>query len=240
MATMKKTVLLVDDESDILEFVGYNLSKEGYNVLTALNGKQAIDVAMETHPDLILLDVMMPVMDGIETCRVLRSKPQFDSTTIAMLSARADDYSQIDGFEAGADDYITKPIKIKVLMSRVKALLKRHIPDDGLAYGKIVVDRERHLVVIDGKKHELPRKEFNLIELLASKPHKVFTREQIYQSIWGDDVIVGDRTIDVHIRKLREKIGEDFIVTIKGVGYKFEVPESLLDQGVEVSQVQAN
>lgn len=221
-------ILLVDDENDILEFVSYNLQKEGFKVYTASNGATAIKLAEEVMPHLILLDVMMPEMDGIETCQVIRSKAKLKDVLIAFLTARGEDYSQIAGFEAGGDDYIAKPIKPKVLVSRIKALLKRYgssIPDhvllDSESVAGIVMDRERFLVVKEGEDLVLPKKEFELLALLHSKPNKVFTREEIFSAIWGDNIIVGDRTIDVHIRKLREKIGEDYIKTIKGVGYKF-------------------
>ena len=223
-------ILLVDDEQDILEFLSYNLKKEGFKVYTAENGKDAIDVAKKKLPHLILLDVMMPVMDGMETCEELKKIPKLQGTVIAFLTARGEDYSQIAGFEAGADDYITKPIKPKVLVSRIKALLKRNTvnvessSDDKrkvVKRGKLTIDREKYVVVKGTKEIYLPKKEFELLMLLASKPEKVFERDEIYSSVWGDDIIVGDRTIDVHIRKLREKIGEKYIKTIKGIGYKF-------------------
>jgi two-component system, OmpR family, alkaline phosphatase synthesis response regulator PhoP len=226
----EKKILLVDDEIDILEFISYNLDKEGYKVYTAQNGKDAIRIAEKKEPDLIILDVMMPEMDGIVTCEELRKIPKLKSTIIAFLTARSEDYSQIAGFEAGADDYITKPIRPKVLISRVKALLKRSqlveeeinvAEDTTINIGSLTIDRERYMITVDGRDMVLPRKEFELLSLLASKPGKVFTREEIYSSVWGEQVIVGDRTIDVHIRKLREKIGEDHIKTLKGIGYKF-------------------
>lgn len=220
-------ILLVDDEPDILEFVGYNLTREGYTVFKSINGKQAIESAREVLPHLILLDVMMPEMDGMETCRELRRIPELSRTIIAILTARGEDYSQMAGFEAGADDYITKPIKPGLLISRVKALLRRSAPDAGLneklQAGSIFIDRERYLIVKDQIEIILPKKEFELLSLLASRPNKVFSREEIFVSVWGSNVVVGDRTIDVHVRKLREKIGTDVIKTIKGVGYKFEV-----------------
>lgn len=222
-------ILLVDDENDILEFVGYNLRKEGFEVYTASNGMEAVRLAEDVMPHLILLDVMMPEMDGIETCEVIRHNPKLKNILVAFLTARGEDYSQIAGFEAGGDDYIAKPIKPKVLVSRIKALLKRF--DSAITEAKggdqlinvagIVIDKERFMVVKEGEDLVLPKKEFELLALLHSKPNKVFTREEIFSSIWGDNIIVGDRTIDVHIRKLREKIGEDYIKTIKGVGYKF-------------------
>jgi two-component system, OmpR family, alkaline phosphatase synthesis response regulator PhoP len=222
-------ILLVDDEKDILEFVSYNLKKEGFVVFTANNGIEAITLAKEQNPHLILMDVMMPEMDGIEACEKLKEMPQFENTLIAFLTARGEDYSQIAGFEAGADDYITKPIKPKVLISRIKALLKRY-RDDGpgepevavtVRIGDLKIDREKFLVYRGEEEIILPRKEFSLLLLLVSKPNKVFTRDEIFASVWGNDIIVGDRTIDVHIRKLREKIGDDLISTVKGVGYKF-------------------
>lgn len=226
----EKKILLVDDEIDILEFISYNLEKEGYRVYTAQNGKDAIKIADKKIPDLIILDVMMPEMDGIVTCEELRKIAKLKNTVIAFLTARGEDYSQIAGFEAGADDYITKPIRPKVLISRVKALMKRSTlvdetvsvsNDQRISIGNIVIDRERYMITVEGEEMVLPRKEFELLSLLASKPGKVFTREEIYSSVWGEQVIVGDRTIDVHIRKLREKIGENHIKTLKGIGYKF-------------------
>ncbi len=223
----EQKILLVDDEQDILEFLSYNLKKEGYIVYTAGNGKEAITIAKSENPDLIILDVMMPDMDGIETCRELREIPGLKNVMIAFLTARNEDYSQIAGFDVGADDYINKPIKPRVLVSRIKALLRRGIgieptKIDNAETGGIKIDRERYVIEKDGLEISLPKKEFELIALLASKPGKVFTREVILDKVWGNEVVVGDRTIDVHIRKLREKIGEDFIKTIKGIGYKFE------------------
>ena len=215
---MNHRILLVDDEPDILEFVGYNLRREGYEVSTAADGREAVRIALATLPHLILLDVMMPVMDGFKACRAMRAREELSGTVIAFMTARGEDYSQIEGFECGADDYIAKPVKMNVLVSRIKALLKRtEEPTDTLK-----VDPERHIVTVGGREIALPRKEFKLLALLNSSPQKVFTREEIYSAVWGDDVVVGDRTIDVHIRKLREKIGEDHIVTVKGVGYRFE------------------
>jgi two-component system alkaline phosphatase synthesis response regulator PhoP len=232
MSETQSKILLVDDEVDILEFISYNLEKEGYKVYTAQNGAEAIRVAEKVLPDLIILDVMMPEMDGIAACEEIRRIPVLQQTIIAFLTARGEDYSQIAGFEAGADDYITKPIRPKVLVSRVKALLKRTSAPGiqtvtvvenphTVTVGSLVIDKERYLIVQDGKEMILPRKEFELLSLLVSKPGKVFTREEIYYSVWGDNVVVGDRTIDVHIRKLREKIGNDHIKTLKGIGYKF-------------------
>ncbi|MFT6165464.1 MAG: two-component system alkaline phosphatase synthesis response regulator PhoP [Vicingaceae bacterium] len=219
-------ILIVDDEADILEIVGYNLKKEGFEVFTAENGKQAIEIAIEEKPSLIILDVMMPEMDGMETCYQMRNIPALKDTLITFLSARGEDYSQIAGFDAGADDYITKPVKPRVLISKVKAILRRKggnetILED-IEAGGISIDRERYLIKQNGKEINLPKKEFELLSLLMSKPGKVFTREAIMNQIWGGEVVVGDRTIDVHIRKLREKLGEELIKTIKGVGYKFE------------------
>ncbi|GAF02477.1 response regulator transcription factor [Saccharicrinis fermentans] len=223
-------ILLVDDEPDILEFVSYNLKKEGFQVLTSQNGSEAIEMAKKELPQLIILDVMMPEMDGIETCEEIKRIPLLKNTIVAFLTARGEDYSQIAGFDAGADDYISKPIKPKVLISRVKALLKRYNPEtktaqeeksDVIRIGELVIDREKYIIINKGDELVLPKKEFELLMLLASKPDKVFTRDEIYHSVWGDSIIVGDRTIDVHIRKVREKIGQNHIKTIKGVGYKF-------------------
>ncbi len=230
---MSYRILLVDDEPDILEFVGYNLTKEGFEVHTAANGLLAIEKASEVTPHLILLDVMMPEMDGMETCRRLKEIPSLARTIIVFLSARGEDESQLKGFDLGADDYITKPIHPKLLVSRLKAILKRGemtteevddtAPAGAEASGDVItIDRERYIVIKNGKELILPRKEFQLLALLYSKPHKVFSREEIYATVWGSEVIVGDRTIDVHIRKLRTKIGEEHIATIKGVGYKYQ------------------
>jgi two-component system, OmpR family, alkaline phosphatase synthesis response regulator PhoP len=223
-------ILLVDDEPDILEFISYNLKKEGFQVITSQNGSEAIAIAKKELPHLIVLDVMMPEMDGIETCEEIKRIPELKKTIVAFLTARSEDYSQIAGFDAGADDSISKPIKPKVLISRVKALLKRYNPEqstsnerksDIIKIGDLVIDREKYIIVNKGAELILPKKEFELLMLLASKPDKVFTRDEIYNSVWGDSIIVGDRTIDVHIRKVREKIGQSHIKTIKGVGYKF-------------------
>jgi two-component system alkaline phosphatase synthesis response regulator PhoP len=222
-------ILLVDDEPDVLEFLGYNLEKAGYNVTTSLNGKDAIEKAREINPHLILLDVMMPEMDGVETCEQMRQYKELQNTIIAFLTARGEDYSQIAGFEAGGDDYITKPIKPKVLISRIKALLKRYREkaEEGkeeesiIKKSDLIIDKEKYQVTKGEKELIMPKKEFELLLLLISKPDKVFTREEIFSKVWGEDVVVGDRTIDVHIRKLREKIGGEHIKTIKGVGYKY-------------------
>ena len=220
-------ILLVDDEPDILEIVSYNLSAEGYEVFTAKNGVEAVAKAKKKHPHLIILDVMMPEMDGIEACEIIRSTPGLQNTIITFLTARGEDYSQVAGFDAGADDYITKPIKPKVLVSKVKALLRRIKEDDAaeqediVQVGNIIINREEYKVINDGQEIVLPRKEFELLALLTSKPNKVYKREVILDKVWGNEVVVGGRTIDVHIRKLREKIGDDYFKTVKGVGYKF-------------------
>jgi len=219
-------ILLVDDEPDILEFVGYNLKKEEFQVITASDGREGLKLAQKEKPHLILLDVMMPDMDGIETCEQIRKTPGLEDTLIAFLTARGEDYSQLAGFDAGADDYITKPIKPKVLISRMKALLRRYgqAPKAGntQSFGDLAVDLDKYQVTYKGEKLDLPRKEFELLSLLISRPGKVFHRDEILDKIWGNEVVVGGRTIDVHIRKLREKIGDQYIKTVKGVGYKFE------------------
>jgi len=225
-------ILLVDDEKDILEFLSYNLRNEGFKIYTAANGRDAVRISAEIRPHLVLMDVMMPDMDGIEACEEMRANRDMDDTLVAFLTARGEDYSQIAGFEAGGDDYITKPIKPKVLVSRIKALLKRRsvkIEDSGtgsvnkIVSGDLVIDKERYLIIKKGKDITLPRKEFELLSLLLSKPEKVFTREEIFDGVWGDNIVVGDRTIDVHIRKLREKLGDKYIKTVKGIGYKYVV-----------------
>ncbi len=222
-------ILIADDEPDILEFVSYNLLKEGFKVYTAKNGSEALQQAKLHLPHLILLDIMMPELDGVEVCRELRSNKEFKNTIIAFLTARSEDYSQIVGFEVGGDDYITKPIRPRVLISRIQALLRRYqIPSteenesEILQLGNIIIDKNKVQVLKDGIECILAKKEFELFYLLASKPGKVFTRDEIFKVVWGNDVIVGNRTIDVHIRKIREKVGEDLIKTIKGIGYKFE------------------
>ena len=228
MQSKNNRILIVDDEPDILEFIKYNLNKEGFEVFTANTGKEALAIAEKELPALIILDVMMPDMDGIETCAKIRESPKLNNCIITFLTARNEDYSQIAGFDAGADDYITKPIRPRVLVSRVKALLRRLSINNSTgeenrqSFGGIVINREKYVILKDGKEINLPRKEFELMALLASKPGKVFHREIILGTVWGEDVVVGDRTIDVHIRKLREKIGEEYIKTIKGIGYKFE------------------
>ena len=227
--SLGQRILLVDDEKDILEFLSYNLTKEGFVVKTCLNGSSALKVIDEFQPNLIVLDVMMPGMDGIETCEIIRANSNYDDIIIAFLTARSEDYSQVAGLEAGADDYINKPIKPKVLVSRVKALLRRktsqdinqNISNSSINISDLNIDRESYQVERDGIEISLPRKEFEILYLLATKPGKVFKREEIFDKVWGDDVIVGGRTIDVHVRKLRRKLGRDYIVTVKGVGYKF-------------------
>ncbi len=221
-------ILLVDDEEDILEIVGYNLEQEGFEVLTAKNGKQAIKIAKKAQPQLIIMDVMMPEIDGIEACERIRAIPELSQTIITFLTARGEDYSQLAGFEAGADDYITKPIKPKLLISKIKALLRR-LPsyernnEDILYFNNLIINRVEYAITMNGNEILLPKKEFELLSLLASLPNKVFKREEILEKVWGNDVVVGGRTIDVHIRKLREKIGDDYFKTVKGVGYKFIV-----------------
>ncbi|ALJ05882.1 ArsR family transcriptional regulator [Pseudalgibacter alginicilyticus] len=217
-------ILLVDDEPDILEIVGYNLSNEGYQVITAENGLEAVKKAKKELPHLIIMDVMMPEMDGIEACENIRKNPDLKDTIVTFLTARGEDYSQVAGFDAGADDYITKPIKPKVLVSKVKALLRRFKEEEvssTVKVGNLIIDRDEYKIILGKKEIVLPRKEFELLSLLASKPGKVFKRDEILDSVWGNEVVVGGRTIDVHIRKLREKIGDESFKTIKGVGYKF-------------------
>lgn len=223
MQEQNHKILLVDDEQDILDLLAYNLDKEGFEVHTARNGREAITIAKKVLPDLILLDVMMPEMDGMEACAEIRQIEKLKNTYIAFLTARGEDYSQIAGFDAGADDYIQKPVKPRVLVSRIKAMMRRTkvaakpVEEvDGVS-----IDREKYLVTVKGKELNLPKKEFELLSLLTSQPGKVFTRDNILSTVWGEEVVVGDRTIDVHIRKLREKIGDKYIKTVKGVGYKF-------------------
>ena len=220
-------ILLVDDEPDVLEFLSFNLKKEGYEVFTASDGRIAIQTAKKVHPSLIVLDVMMPEMDGIEACKELRTMPETKNSFIIFLTARTEDYSQIAGLDAGADDYVSKPIKPRVLVSRIKALLRRSSPSENHTEvvdvgGGISINKESYTVTVGKDELSLPKKEFELLYLLASKPGKVFSREDILRKIWGGDVVVGDRTIDVHIRKLRQKLGDEKIKTLKGIGYKFE------------------
>ncbi|RMD75521.1 MAG: DNA-binding response regulator [Bacteroidetes bacterium] len=221
-------ILVVDDEPDIVEFLSYNLRKEGFEVVTAQDGEEALAVARREKPDIILLDIMMPRLDGVEVCRLLRQEPEFRDTLVAFLTARNEDYSQIAALDVGGDDYITKPIRPRVLVSRIKALLRRkeRTGEDSEARlieaGDLKIDRERVLVLRGDEEISLAKKEFELLSLLASKPGKVFSRDEIYRKVWGTDVIVGNRTIDVHIRKLREKLGDKYIKTIKGIGYKFD------------------
>lgn len=216
---MKHRILLVDDEDDILEFVGYNLQKAGYEVYTARNGAEGLRLALERRPHLILLDRMMPVLDGVETCRRIREEPSLKHVMVVFLSALGEDRQQVEGFDAGADDYISKPIRMQVLISRVAAILKR--VDLGEEH-ELRIDRDRHQVFLKGRPISLPRKEFALLELLSSEPGRLFSREEIYARVWGHEVVVGDRTIDVHVRKLRCKLGDRRILTVKGLGYKFE------------------
>lgn len=219
------TILLVDDEPDILEFIGYNLKKENFKVVTATNGEEGLHKARKHQPHLILLDVMMPGMDGIETCDLIRKEPGMEDSLIAFLTARGEDYSQVAGFDAGADDYITKPIKPKVLISRIKALLRRYGQNKRKSiqeFGPLTIDSDKYQVSYQDRLLDLPRKEFELLSLLTSRPGKVFHRDEILDKIWGNEVVVGGRTIDVHVRKLREKIGDQFIKTVKGVGYRFD------------------
>jgi len=228
MSAAKQKILIVDDEPDILELVEYNLKKEGYQVYVASNGQDGISVARKVHPDLIILDIMMPKMDGIEACRLMRSIPEFKNTFMVFLTARSEEYSEIAGFNVGADDYIAKPIKPRALVSRINAILRRNASSDEVSENKVeigdlVIDREAYLVFQNGNKVVLAKKEFELLYLLASKPGKVYTRESILKNIWEDSVVVTNRTIDVHIRKLREKLGENYVSTVKGVGYKFEL-----------------
>jgi two-component system alkaline phosphatase synthesis response regulator PhoP len=218
------TILLVDDEQDILNFLSYNLKKEGYKVFTASNGEDGVKMVQQIHPSLILMDIMMPKMDGIEACQVIRKDLNISQPIIAFLTSRSEDYSQIAGFEAGADDYITKPVRPRLLISKVESLLRRlNKPASGAkdSTSSIKIDRDKFMVEISGKNLLLPKKEFELLELLASRPGKVYSREQILTIVWGNDTVVGERTIDVHIRKLREKLGDDYIRTIKGIGYTF-------------------
>ena len=218
-------VLVVDDEEPILELLKYNLEKSGYEVKIAQDGAKAVDIAKKFVPDLVLLDIMMPKMDGVETCRQLRGLPELQKTFIVFLTARSEEYSEVAAFDIGADDYITKPIKPRALMSRISALFRRESkkssPSNTISVGGLTIDRTSYTVTIDGREINLPKKEFELLYFLAQNPNKVFSREELLQNIWGTDVYVLARTVDVHIRKVREKIGEDYITTVKGVGYKF-------------------
>ena len=227
MTAAPAKILLVDDEPNILEILEFNLRKEGFEVATASNGEEGLKLARKLRPDLIVLDIMMPIMDGVEVCRQLRADTDFDNTVITFLTAREEDYSQIAALDVGGDDYITKPIRPRVLISRVKALLRRNARQEEevasvIAIGDLEIDLERIVVRRKEETIELAKKEFDLLTLLASKPGKVFSREEIFNKVWGTDVIVGNRTIDVHIRKLREKLGDHYIKTVKGIGYKFE------------------
>lgn len=228
MSGLKQKILVVDDEPDILELIEYSLKREGYMVYTAANGQDAITTAKKIVPDLIILDIMMPKMDGIEACRIMRNMPEFKNTFMVFLTARSEEYSEIAGFNVGADDYIAKPIKPRALISRINAILRRNSKQEEVADNKVeiadlIIDRESFLVYRNDTKIVLAKKEFELLYLLASKPGKVYTRETILKNIWEDSVVVTNRTIDVHIRKLREKIGDDYVATVKGVGYKFEL-----------------
>ena len=229
---MEQRILIVDDEPDILELIEYNLKKEGYQVFTATNGHEGIQVAKKVHPNLIILDIMMPKMDGIEACRLMRAIPEFKNTFMVFLTARSEEYSEIAGFNVGADDYIAKPIKPRALVSRINAILRRNsaekeVLENKLEIGDLVIDRDAFLVFKNGEKIVLAKKEFELLHLLATKPGKVYTREAILKNVWEDSVVVTNRTIDVHVRKIREKLGDNYVSTVKGVGYKFELGESL-------------
>lgn len=229
MSTANQKILIVDDEPDILELIAYNLKKEGYQIFLASNGQEGVSIAKKVQPDLIILDIMMPKMDGIEACRLMRAIPEFKNTFMVFLTARSEEYSEIAGFNVGADDYIAKPIKPRALVSRINAILRRNggtetdVANHKLEIGDLVIDREAYLVFQSGNKVVLAKKEFELLYLLASKPGKVYTRESILKNIWEDSVVVTNRTIDVHIRKLREKLGNNYVTTVKGVGYKFEL-----------------
>ena len=229
MSTTKQKILIVDDEPDIRELIEYNLKKEGYQVYTASNGQEGVIEAKRVLPDLIILDIMMPKMDGIEACRILRTMNEFKNTFMVFLTARSEEYSEIAGFNVGADDYIAKPIKPRALTSRINAILRRNVHseeaevENKVEIGDLIIDREAFLVFRNGAKIVLAKKEFELLYLLASKPGKVYTRDVILKSIWEDSVVVTNRTIDVHIRKLREKLGDNYVSTVKGVGYKFEL-----------------
>jgi len=222
------SILIIDDEEDIRDILKYNLEKEGFKVAVANNGIQGIEMVAIHKPDLIILDVMMPGIDGIEVCELIRSNPENEKVIICLLTARNEDYSQIAGLDSGADDYVSKPVKPKVLVSRINALLRRKgmvSQEKAQSTTDLIINREKYIVEKNGEILHLPRKEFELLALLASKPHTVFERDVILETVWGTDIVVGDRTIDVHVRKLREKIGENYITTVKGVGYKFSNPE---------------
>ena len=221
------SILIIDDEEDIRDILKYNLEKEGFYVDVASNGEQGLAKIKSKIPDLVILDVMMPGMDGIEVCDLIRSTPKYENIIICLLTARNEDYSQIAGLDSGADDYVSKPVKPKVLVSRINALLRRKgkVQPENISSSSLIINREKYIVEKNGEILHLPRKEFELLALLASKPHSVFERDVILESVWGSDIVVGDRTIDVHIRKLREKLGDNYITTIKGVGYKFSIPE---------------
>ena len=221
------SILIIDDEEDIRDILKYNLEKEGFNVDVASNGELGLAKIKSKIPDLVILDVMMPGMDGIEVCDLIRSTPSYENIIICLLTARNEDYSQIAGLDSGADDYVAKPVKPKVLVSRINALLRRKgkVQQENISPSGLIINREKYIVERNGEILHLPRKEFELLALLASKPHSVFERDVILESVWGSDIVVGDRTIDVHIRKLREKLGENYITTVKGVGYKFSNPE---------------
>ena len=221
------SILIIDDEEDIRDILKYNLEKEGFYVDVASNGEQGLAKIKSNIPDLVILDVMMPGMDGIEVCDLIRSTPNYENIIICLLTARNEDYSQIAGLDSGADDYVAKPVKPKVLVSRINALLRRKgkVQQENISPSGLIINREKYIVEKNGEVLHLPRKEFELLALLASKPHSVFERDVILESVWGSDIVVGDRTIDVHIRKLREKLGENYITTVKGVGYKFSNPE---------------
>ncbi len=221
------SILIIDDEEDIRDILKYNLEKDGFSVDVASNGEDGLLKIKTNIPDLLILDVMMPGMDGIEVCEMIRSTPEFEHIIICLLTARNEDYSQIAGLDSGADDYVSKPVKPKVLISRINALLRRKgkITAEQVPTGNLVINREKYVVELNGKVIQFPKKEFELLALLASRPHTVFERDVILETVWGTEIIVGDRTIDVHVRKLREKLGDNYITTVKGVGYKFSEPE---------------
>jgi len=228
MIKKSSKILIVDDEQDILELIRHALNKEGYEVHIAINGQQALEKTAKVLPDLILMDVMMPIMDGMEACRQLKEDPATQNIPIVFLTARSEEFAELAGFEAGADDYIAKPIRTRVLTSRIKAILRRNsgiieTPQVKLEFGDLIIDRERFTIIYNGNALQFPRKEFELLSFLASKPGRVFSRDEILENVWGSEVLVVDRTIDVHVRKIREKLNDRYIFTVKGVGYKFEV-----------------